>query len=291
MRENAKTSNEGGGRMFPSDDHQEQLVKNFTTMISHMTVGFVHIPRHGSGEYADPAGTGTLVRIGPIFGILTAAHVLDALSRHEEVGLMRITNRPDRPQKMKIDMRAAETVMIGELPFGSSGPDIGFLRLPNGEELGWLKSKNIFFNLEKPQPDPPSSLQALPCFHLFIGVVAERTEKAENTETNSLLTGMTAMASAATILREGNANGLDILDIDIGFAPGVKRPTSFGGMSGGGLWQVCLDAEQQQVRDRRPVGVAFYQSDLVNGQRTVTCHGPQTIYTGMLAQIRAKWPN
>ncbi|MCK3776677.1 hypothetical protein MZK49_08020 [Ensifer sesbaniae] len=276
--------------MFPNNDHQKQLVKDFTTTISHMTIGFVNIPRHGSGEYADPVGSGTLVRIGPIFGILTAAHVLDALSPHEEVGLLRITNRPDRPQKMKIDMGQAETVVIGRPPFGSSGPDIAFLRLPEAT-AGWLKAKNTFFNLKKPQPEPPSSLLALPCFNLFIGVVAERTRKARKAETNTLLTEVTAFASAATILHEYDAKGLDFLDIDILLAPEVKRPTSFGGMSGGGLWQVCLDTEQRQERDRRLVGVAFYESESVNGRRSLTCHGPQTIYTDMLARIRAKWPN
>lgn len=276
--------------MFPSDDHQRKLADHFTTMIRHMTVGFVSIPPHGREEYAEPAGSGTLVRIGPIFGILTAAHVLDALPRHGEVGLLRITNKPDKPQKMRIDMRQAETVVIGGPSFGQSGPDIGFLRLPKNE-AGWLNAQNIFFNLEKPQPEPPSSLQALPCFNLFIGVVAERTDKALNPKTNTLLTGMTAIASPATILRESNAKGLDFLDIDIELAPEVKRPMSFAGMSGGGLWQVCLDAELRRERDRRLVGVAFYESESVNGRRTLTCHGPQTIYTDMLARICAKWPN
>lgn len=49
------------------------------------TVGFISLPRDNSAM--ESLGSATLARIGNHRGVITAAHVADALEKHEMVGL------------------------------------------------------------------------------------------------------------------------------------------------------------------------------------------------------------
>lgn len=276
---------------FPSDENQRRLVNEFMAAARDTTIGFLKIVEHagddGHAGYEEgiPAGTGTLVRIGSVFGVLTAAHVLDELPKHGQVGIVRITDRPNRPQKLKIEMGSTDRLLLGEPPFDkSSGPDLGFLRL-YGDTLGWLKAKALFFNLEKraatiAEPQPP------PYYDAIIGVVAERMRTLPDVVADTtLLEIQTLFASGVAGERRGN--GFDLLEFHT-FLPPAKQPNSYQGTSGGGLWRLYLDPREQQIRDKALIGVAFYESK-VDGGMILTCHGPKSIYSYMIQQIRAKW--
>jgi hypothetical protein len=76
-------------------------------------------------------------------------------------------------------------------------------------------------------------------------------------------------------------NGYDYLDAGAKLElPGV--PSSFGGLSGAGLWQVSLSMTRsgkiswdEKLHFR---GVAFWQSPVNEGRRVIRCHGPRSIY-------------
>jgi hypothetical protein len=56
-------------------------------------------------------------------------------------------------------------------------------------------------------------------------------------------------------------------------------------VSGGGLWQVLLRKSQEgklEVSDYILSGVAFYQSPLMEGSRSIRCHGRQSIYKNVI---------
>ena len=59
-------------------------------------------------------------------------------------------------------------------------------------------------------------------------------------------------------------------------------PSSFGGVSGGGLWEVGLSMEKSRAISwdgrRRFRGVVFWQSAISDGRRVIRCHGPQSIF-------------
>ena len=58
-------------------------------------------------------------------------------------------------------------------------------------------------------------------------------------------------------------------------------PTSFGGVSGGGVWQVPLIRDRQgdlEADDYILSGVAFYQTKLDGNHRLIRCHGRKTVY-------------
>jgi hypothetical protein len=69
--------------------------------IANCTIGFLNVTRIGMDENADTIGSGTLVRIGSTSGVLTAAHVLDALPQNGQIGLVTF-NRPGKIQKQSI---------------------------------------------------------------------------------------------------------------------------------------------------------------------------------------------
>ncbi|BCH26115.1 hypothetical protein [Mesorhizobium sp. L-8-3] len=281
--------------MFPADENQKRLADEFMLAARDMTIGFLKITQHaGDDTYAGyeegiPAGTGTLAKVGSIHGVLTAAHVLDELPKHGKVGIVRITNRPDQPQKLKIDMELTDRLLIGIAPFNKqSGPDLGFLKL-HGDVVGWLGAKGgNFFNLEKRAEIIPSRPESQPYYDALIGIVAERTQTLPDTLKDATLLEIQALF-ASGVARERKTDGFDLLEFET-FLPPEKQPNSYQGTSGGGLWRLYLDPDEQQIRDRALIGVAFYESKL-DGGMTLTCHGPKSIYSDMIARIRAHWPN
>jgi hypothetical protein len=73
--------------------------------IAPFSIAFAKLNVVGGEEDATPAGSGALVTVGSLHGILTAAHVLEALPDHGEVGLIRFTSNPTI-QKQTIDTGA-----------------------------------------------------------------------------------------------------------------------------------------------------------------------------------------
>jgi hypothetical protein len=77
------------------------------------------------------------------------------------------------------------------------------------------------------------------------------------------------------------SNEFDYFDFDVFYNERTQSPHSFGGVSGGGLWQVLIAQDENgQVLLKETIlsGVAFYQSPLVDKKRIIKCHGRQSIY-------------
>lgn len=71
--------------------NQEVTVKlddSFTQGVCDYSVGFLKFRLEGKTEVADPKGTGIFVKLGKLYGILTAGHVLKELDPKETVGLV-----------------------------------------------------------------------------------------------------------------------------------------------------------------------------------------------------------
>ena len=87
------------------------LIEPVGQSIAHFSIGFAKLTVVGRDEDAVLAGSGALVTVGSIHGILTAAHVLEALPDQGGVGLVRYTRTPVI-QKQSIDMSFAEKLTI-----------------------------------------------------------------------------------------------------------------------------------------------------------------------------------
>lgn len=66
--------------------------------ITHYTMGFVTVSVKNNVEDAQCAGSGTLITVGSLYGVLTAAHVINALPRAGEVGVVLNVDSPKSSQ-------------------------------------------------------------------------------------------------------------------------------------------------------------------------------------------------
>jgi hypothetical protein len=119
-----------------------------STAVAHYAIGLVTVRVQNDIEEAVCAGSGSLVTIGSLHGMLTAAHVLDALPKQGAVGVVLRVKSNEEFHKHVITMEHTDSVTIRGREFRHLRPDVGFLRLPN-ETIGWLKAKSSFYNLLK----------------------------------------------------------------------------------------------------------------------------------------------
>lgn len=273
----------------------EPELEKVSDYIADFTVGFVLVSTHDGVQDAAPAGSGSLISVGSIHGILTAAHVLEYLPDKGKVGLVRFPKKqPLTAQRQMIDMTQAEKLAIGTSPFGPEGPDLGFLRLSQGD-VGTLEARgNVFFNLEKRREAVlVEDYPAPQYFDSLSGVIAEWTKDLPEQESGARIKGINALFGVGMVVKEQKIDGLDLLDFEVTYGQGSSSPNSYEGMSGSALWRVYAtidDKGHRSVVDKKIYGVAFHQSPVSNQTRTIVCHGPRSIYGSMIDAIRDKWP-
>ena len=101
----------------------EPVLEEVSEAIADYTIGFTIVKTHNNIQDAFPAGSGSLVTVGSVHGILTAAHVLKNFPDQGEIGLVRFPKRqPIAAQRFIIDIDLAEALIIGTEPFGPSAP-------------------------------------------------------------------------------------------------------------------------------------------------------------------------
>ena len=271
----------------------EPVLEKVSAGIADFIVGFALIRVHDGLADADPAGSGTLVTVGSVDGILTAAHVLRNLPDHGEVGIVRFNRTSRFAQKLTIDMEQAEKLTIAADVFGSEGPDLGFLRL-SPEDVGTLKARISFFNLGKRQDSVlAGDLPALPYFDGISGMIAEWTTNLPSEQGLARVKGFRSLYGVGRVVREHEFNGFDLFDFEVSYDSEFKSPLSYKGMSGGTLWRTyCTkgDDAQLSISNNMVFGVAFHQSDISDRKRIITCHGPRSVYGPLVDAIRDKWP-
>jgi hypothetical protein len=254
-------------------------------------------------------GSGTLVSLGALHGILTARHVVDALDLEKEknglkeIGLARITVRDERPQGLKISLEWIDEVRIGEKPDSDAGPDVAFVRLPD-QIAHSMRANCSFLNLlqeaklwDSPAPDDTKQ------YDVIWGVVAEWSIE-EADPSKQLDMGLISILMNVGQVTDLSANdGYDRLKFtplpNQKLAPAlpdgmISPPRSYGGTSGGGLWRLYAepagDGKERLVQSRL-LGVAYYETDQTNRWRNeIICHGPQSVYRMLPERIRDRWP-
>lgn len=77
-----------------------------------------------------------------------------------------------------------------------------------------------------------------------------------------------------------DAGRFDYLDYPVSCEARALAPTSFGGWSGGGIWQVPIKKTGTELSHLRPLlaGIMFYQVATTETECGVRGHGPKSIY-------------
>jgi hypothetical protein len=256
--------------------------------LANFAVGFGKITVNANMEDAIAAGSGTLVTIGSIDGILTAAHVLEALPNRGEVALLRFPNRLALPQKQTIDMSLAERVIISADEYNPNGPDLGFLRLPplNAQNL---RATNSFRDISSKRDAVTASQPGTAYVDAVVGVVAEWTKDLPS-HPSTRLKSFDLLFCCGTVVANDQVGNFDVYTFKPDFESPISPPSTYGGVSGGGLWRIYFIPDgSNRVLERRLIGAAFYELRADDALR-VRCHGPGSVYDRLIGKVLERWP-
>jgi hypothetical protein len=253
----------------PSSGLQDGIISD----IGCFTVALLGVFESPPQERLELAGTGTLVRLDNSRYILTARHVWDkVLQSARGVG---ITLKANTNHKFVMDTQSL-TVLGPEPPqaFSEWGPDLALLRVPP-EHFGTIDAYKSFYNLSKLKAvEPDWELET----HVLMGTP---WVQGSFTQTHADLNISGFFVWGVPTHTSGDLDYLDV-SVDVSLP---EMPHDFGGVSGGGFWKVMIRRSDSPVGiDWRNIleGLAFYQSAVVNGRRTIRCHGQASIQAAIL---------
>jgi hypothetical protein len=234
------------------------------------TVVLFAVSSHQGSDHLELAGTGTLVTLGNSYWILTAGHVWEKkLKRAAKLG---ITLRRETNHRYLLDI---DTIIPCGLYAKSErlewGPDVVLLRVPP-EHVGTIEANKVAFHLKENQG---TALVDTPYFEaLFLlgcpsdlGFFTDNYAKVE-------IRGFLVFVKDHHL-----QHGFDYLDVDA-YVHDTDTLKSFGGVSGGGLWEVNIFVSPKTGRPEwkwRLSGVAFYQFPIEGTSAIIRCHGVETI--------------
>jgi hypothetical protein len=250
------------------------------------TIGFVHIEDSG----ATSRGSGTLIRFGSVVGILTCAHVLEALRDDEDIGILCFPAHAAQIQWQRFRLRKQDSISVGKPPWSEGGPDLAFVRLPE-QVVGDIASVSTIVNGElyrknivAGEPEGTMKLCAM------AGVV-DRWTKPPTTE--PVTKGISVTTTFEAVLNVGNVIVDDENTDRFRFQPvttqGVILPPSYQGTSGAGLWKFYLARETFSLVEARLIGVAYWEKN-VGEELHLVGHGQISIYDTLWNAVRHKWP-
>jgi hypothetical protein len=273
--------------------NQEVTIKiddSFTGPVCDYSVGFLKFKRKGNIEVADPMGTGTFVRLGKLYGILTAGHVLQEFGLEETVGLVRFPSIQPALQNRRLNLGHTKRVMDWNGK-ECDAPDIAFVSIPevDGRELEARGA--IFYNLGLPRDFKPRTADhRMSTCYALVGVVGEWTEEGAVVYIKGRKIDIGGLFGAAKSVQPFQEDGSDLVEIEVSYETGPRIPKSYGGVSGGALWElhVELDKDLTVVKVNKKLhGVAFRQS---GDKKRVTANAASVIETFVKDKILTAWP-
>jgi len=255
----------------------ESVCENIVRDIGSFSVALFGISNSTGDERLTFCGSGTLVSSGDFRYILTATHVWTKKLRAAEQ--LALTFVEGASHRFAIDTQTVTPdISFGPGAMEEWGPDFCFLRIPPAY-VGRIEVYKTFYNLDKRREHALTSQlerDAGPC--VLMGSPSELFDELSDKHANWQFPGW-----FSRIQDVHSREGFDYLDVGVDLSLS-EIPSSFGGVSGGGLWQVLIGRSTQTgdfLWKRNLEGVAFYASPAVAGRRIIRCHGRHSIYGNM----------
>ncbi len=239
-------------------------------------------------EQVIQAGSGTFVRLGDVFGILTAHHVAELFDGSWHLGLL-LTEEAHRHAIMP---QLFDVVPIARGAVGAEGPDISFIRIYD-PHIGVIRAHKSFYNLEafrQPMLENPPPTETGAWF--MWGVPEEKSSWDEPQGGFEGVAFFHSICGATAVEQEFVREDFDYLDMAVEYTPTADVIRDFRGYSGGGMWHALLaEAADGGIDDYEYIlsGVTFYQSAIEDDFRTIRCHGPNSIYDIAYEAIQSKY--
>ncbi len=243
-------------------------------------IGFIGFRDDRQGKRTVSLGSGTLVKMAGVRGVLTAGHVAIALQEEERVGI--VTFGPGKFQTLVFNPNDEDGFsMASDEENGPDAIDIAFIRLPQETERQ-LAVNQAFWDMDERLRLVYQSGKFLDDpVHVVMGVIGEMSEHDRSNE-KCVHASHTAMMHAGSLgFRAVDSDLIVIFRPD--FAEGISAPTSYGGTSGGPLWVMSQRALHKEAGaawsklDFHIFGVAFYEEPSADGQLQILCQGPRVV--------------
>lgn len=225
------------------------------------------------------AGTGTLITINGVSGIITAGHVIKELEKFEIWALSSFNSANGHSRMYHFTKKHGDHIRLGDDYENTDGPDIGFIQLPYdiasqpSNEMMFLNISSRF-NEARSRSTTPKELN----IHAIAGVIGESSSIVEKVDGSTQVETKMIVAPAQVINTTERVD-MDYYQVRIGQFEGGERPSSYEGMSGGPLFAT---RENASMSERMLIGVMYRQSPMdANGDRTISCHGLKSIYENM----------
>jgi hypothetical protein len=263
---------------------ESQLYQQAKIDISRSLVSFLNVPTIPLAEFPC-AGSGTLVRVGDVFGIVTAAHVTEVLKTLPQVGVVRYTG--SRFQGLILSMQHVRLAEIGNPPWTQNGPDIAFVVLPYDSVQTLEAYGCVFLDLATRFTGLKNGNWDRKGFFCIAGCVGELTKSQGSTATHLKVDG-NALIEVVDVGPHKKIAQFDYVDCVLLPNPGFPQPKSFEGMSGGGLFIAHVTTSENGIESVSLVtfaGVIFWQSDQSESGRIISCHFADSIYGPLVAEI------
>jgi len=275
---------------YPLGDLPEAVIEAAARDVANYSIGFLHVkssPRRSNDVRL--LGSGTLVSVGPTHAILTAHHVLSALPRNGRLGLI----ISPTAQQHSVDTQGLVYIQIARGRVDSEGPDLGAIVLAPSIASS-IGAKKSYYRLDSHRDhllnSPPHIRDG---FWFVNGFIDEWTVEEPDKDGWGLVKGFYNLSAAGGPDNTIVVGNHDYFAFPVSYRGRSVAPKSFGGMSGGGLWQVPLTRDaQRQIKHTTPLlsGVVFYQEPTTDTSCGVRCHGRLSVYKVAFEAIEQKRP-
>jgi hypothetical protein len=183
-----------------------------------MKFGFLKFRVEGKVEFGQPMGTGTFVKLGKVYGILTAGHVLAKFGLQETVGLVRFPSIQPALQNFRLNLDLTKRIVEWNGK-ECDAPDIAFVSIPEFDGRNLEAAGAIFYNLGLARDfkaDEPGHRMSI-CYAV-VGVVAEWTEEGLAAYSRGTKIEVGGLFGAAKSVRPFAEGGTALVEIEVDYA-------------------------------------------------------------------------
>lgn len=246
-----------------------------------------------------PLGSGTLVEIDGHSAILTAEHVVRVPNRDD----LHLDNSSERGPRLLIpplDFPAdisfpsyALRVFTTRRERDDYGPDLALILLPPSGALNEIRARRSFYPIAKDTVEKVAAATKDHGFVAFCGFPGSQQRPREGRLGFDKVLQIGGFAFITGRDRYVERGEWDYFELGVTREKTVDIGDSFGGVSGGGVWQVPMfrkkgDPEGAEYFEKMIfAGVAFWEENhLPDGKFFVRTHGPISIYKTFLPSVR-----
>jgi hypothetical protein len=271
-----------GKQQILLSDLPHSLVDRICSVLHSCSTGLIKI-KGTTREHGKPIliGSGTLISVDGVYGILTADHVSKEIDTDDALSLL----LDFKEHRHSIPRQSLDIFKIARGPIELEGPDLSFIKLPP-VEVATIKPYKWFFNLTLHRAtmlnNPPRRHEGV----WFIQGVPDEMTTEENAQSGlgrviSFNSACGPVVPDKEFSREYESVEYDYIEALAEYNGNPRVPRKFGGISGGGLWQVPIRKATDgtlEPGDCVLSGVVFYESAVRDGLRPIICHGRRSLY-------------